>query len=1635
MNQDENYTKLSHILKDTKLFNEDYYRKHNQDLPIGEDAAKYYIENNRTQLRCPSQYFHPGWYKNHYEDVKKSNIEPLMHYLLFGQYEDRLYRYAPVDFKKLDIPNKAEVKKYYDTIFNSPLFDINYYLKHNGNIDLEGYDPIVHYILKGAQMGYNPSKNFNTQKYLLEHKTDKLMTNPLYHYIKYGDKITDKKVINEFDKQTGLISKKRYPRGTVKDILEHLEKKVSIIIPVYNAYEETCDCIRSVLLNTDANYELIIINDASPDERIKPLLDSLEGIENVRIIHNEENQGFVKNVNKGMVLAADNDVVLLNSDTIVTPRWLSKMVTAAYSDSTIATATPLSSASDISVPSLGESKDQLFLNKNAYQVSKIDYDSYLESPTGNGFCLYVKRGAIRKLGMFDTIFEKGYGEETDFTSRAHKAGWKNIRVLDVFIYHRRHASFTSEKSNYYKARNKKIIQQRYPEVYDMWDNFVKTPHLQDTLEKIKKNVMPYSNGEKILFVTEMKDSQPVITDEFYKIAEKYDTHILALDKEGMALFIYDGISKFTPIYSNKLMQKSKLDAQRSYFNILVNQRYDLMFIRQFKYYLSYEFSNLNEFIKYAKPLEIKTINEGMYHEDLLSLIEKKLNPIKSLDEIVEDKKNEFSFKDKKVAVYTAVTGGYDDVIIPSVVEEDFDYICFTDNEDFKSDFWEVRYITDSDDLDNIRKARKCKILPHKYLPEYDCSFWIDGNFNTIGSLKDYVKKYYKNNKLLAIEHEERRCIYREAQACIDQNKDSIEKIENQINRYKEEGYPYHNGLVASGILFREHKDSELIDVMNTWYDEVKNYSYRDQLSFNYACWKHNFKFDLSDLYYFKNEYFERLGHTKNKKFDGKLRHLRYDNETKDQILTKLQEPTTIIIPIYNAYDDTQKCIKSVIRNTKLPYELLLINDNSPDERIEPMLRDFEERYENIHIISNPVNKGFVKNVNIGLQYDDNDVLLLNSDTIVTEKWLMKLKCCAYESSDIATVTPVSNKAGAFSVPVMNYSNCIAPEVGLKSTANIIEKLSSDSIDTPTANGFCMFIKREVIDKVGLFDLNFGRGYCEENDFSMRALNAGYRNVIDTTTYIFHNHSSSFGEEKLKLMEKNRQYLDAKHPTYKAKITQLVNDEKYAQIRADISDALKPENIEDYDTKNLLYVMHEGKGGTLYTSVDLMQHVSDEYNIYLLTASRRDMKLFKYQKVSVDDGGIENDREFEKHLKQIEQWDFKSKYTIAEASNPEFELIYFNVLKQLNIDLVHTRHLVRHTFDLPRVANLMGIKVLLSFHDFYFVCPSHNLIDDKGKYCNGICTPMTTEDPDEGQCSVMLGLGVPVAKRFNETWHELVSEMFENCSEFITTSKSAYDIYTRIYPQLKEKPFHIIEHGRDLKIPDNIEITTDIENDDPIRIVVPGNISISKGADYVYDLKKCDKDNKIELHFMGDVYGEYDFEKVGVVHGRYKRSEFNDIVHSINPHFIGIFSIWPETYCHTLTEAWSSGVPVLCQDLGAPGERIRANGGGYLISSDPKEAYEQIISFKDKPAEYEEIMKSIEDITIKSTRQMADEYLRIYNSNMKNVLYLQNSNDLKLSSEVGKLSSNSYVLTSDENSIKLYMYDEIEPDYGEFGRNF
>ena len=201
-------------------------------------------------------------------------------------------------------------------------------------------------------------------------------------------------------------------------------------------------------------------------------------------------------------------------------------------------------------------------------------------------------------------------------------------------------------------------------------------------------------------------------------------------------------------------------------------------------------------------------------------------------------------------------------------------------------------------------------------------------------------------------------------------------------------------------------------------------------------------------------------------------------------MNRKSEAVDIIIPVYNGYDDLQLCIPSVKKHTDLSkHRVILINDCSPDERIALYLDSLAQ--ENILVFHNEKNLGFSGNVNKGMQLsDDRDVLLLNSDTIVTKGWLDKIAACAYREDAIATVTPLSNSATLCSVPVMCQDNKVPENCTVDEYAALIERCSLHRYPKITvAVGFCMYIKRCVIDDIGYFDAEtFGRGYGEENDF-------------------------------------------------------------------------------------------------------------------------------------------------------------------------------------------------------------------------------------------------------------------------------------------------------------------------------------------------------------------------------------------------------------------------------------------------------------------------------------------------------------------------------------------------------------------------
>lgn len=211
----------------------------------------------------------------------------------------------------------------------------------------------------------------------------------------------------------------------------------------------------------------------------------------------------------------------------------------------------------------------------------------------------------------------------------------------------------------------------------------------------------------------------------------------------------------------------------------------------------------------------------------------------------------------RVAVYTCITGSYDEVkTFPLYAESKIDYFLFTNNRSITSDFWSVVYI-DDEGLDNIRLARKIKVLGHPILASYDVTVWMDGASYARAPITKFLSECcdLDSYSLVGFAHRERDCIYDEALECVKVKKDKLPIIAEQVSRYKSEGYPSHAGLIESTVIVRRGHDEVLDAAMFDWFEEICRGSYRDQLSFNYVARRHNLNFRLLPLNVFDNDYF------------------------------------------------------------------------------------------------------------------------------------------------------------------------------------------------------------------------------------------------------------------------------------------------------------------------------------------------------------------------------------------------------------------------------------------------------------------------------------------------------------------------------------------------------------------------------------------------------------------------------------------------------------------------------------------------------------------------------------------------------------------------------------------------------------
>lgn len=249
---------------------------------------------------------------------------------------------------------------------------------------------------------------------------------------------------------------------------------------------------------------------------------------------------------------------------------------------------------------------------------------------------------------------------------------------------------------------------------------------------------------------------------------------------------------------------------------------------------------------------------------------------------------------KKIAIYTCITGNYDELKSPSNIDSRFDYFCFSDNRNNVMEPWIFKAI-DLPELSNKDKQRYIKIHSHKLFPDYDFTIYIDGKVDLIGDMYEFFLSLgEQSNDLAAFSHPERNCVYSEGAACSYYAHDWIWNIATQIRQYSEKSFPMNYGLMDTCVLVRKNT-LDIEKLMEAWWIGYYGGIKRDQLSISFIAWQMNMP--LTYLGLIDSRYFQVTKHLS----DGK------------SLKRKLQKYTDRIITFFISYQQLFALPKAISR--------------------------------------------------------------------------------------------------------------------------------------------------------------------------------------------------------------------------------------------------------------------------------------------------------------------------------------------------------------------------------------------------------------------------------------------------------------------------------------------------------------------------------------------------------------------------------------------------------------------------------------------------------------------------------------------------------------------------------------------------
>lgn len=337
---------------------------------------------------------------------------------------------------------------------NSWLFDEKFYLSTYPDVGYTKMDPVLHYLKYGAEEGRNPGPGFNTRFYLeIYPDVEKSQMNALVHYLLFGRAENRHPIPNPLpDPEWPLVFE------------QCTEPLVSIIIPVYNQFDYTYRCLRSILSHcTTYAYEVIVADDVSRD-----LTTAIgEYVRNITVIRNERNLGFLLNCNRAAERARGKYILLLNNDTRVMPGWMESLVESAESDDSVGMV-----GSKLVYPDgrLQEAGGIIWNDASGWNYGRLDdpqkaeYNYVKEADYISGASLMIRHDLWKEIGGFDERYVPAYYEDTDLAFEIRKRGYRVVYQPESEVVHYEGISHGTDTGSGMK-RHQVINHEKF---YDKW---------------------------------------------------------------------------------------------------------------------------------------------------------------------------------------------------------------------------------------------------------------------------------------------------------------------------------------------------------------------------------------------------------------------------------------------------------------------------------------------------------------------------------------------------------------------------------------------------------------------------------------------------------------------------------------------------------------------------------------------------------------------------------------------------------------------------------------------------------------------------------------------------------------------------------------------------------------------------------------------------------------------------------------------------------------------------------------------------------------------------------------------------------------------------------------------------------------